>query len=130
MIESIGRTTILVRDQDEALNFYTQVFGFDVIADMTLENGFRALHVGPRGSATGFWLMPAHGEGTQLVGAQTAGEPLAVLYTGNCQVTAIELYARGAELRVPVTKTPTSVYAHVADLYGNEFVLVELIAER
>ncbi len=127
MIESIGRTTIMVRDQDEALQFFTEKFGFRVIADLALANGFRALHVGPIGSETGFWLMPANGE-EQLarVGRQLGGEPLAVLYTTDCVGTVAELSGNGVAVRVPVTRESGAVYAHVLDLYGNEFVIVEL----
>lgn len=128
MIESIGRTTILVRDQNEALRFYTESLDFGVIADITLDNGFRALHVGPRGSETGFWLMPAGGDDKMArVGKQTAGEPIAVLYTSSCDATVAELKSRGVAIRVPVTQSPGSIHAHIADLYGNEFVIVELV---
>jgi catechol 2,3-dioxygenase-like lactoylglutathione lyase family enzyme len=129
VIESIGRTTILVRDQDEALRFFTEQFGFRVIADIALENGFRALHVGPNGSETGFWLMPANGEEQQAqVGRQLAGEPLAVLYTADCAATIAGLSSNGVEIRVPVTRESGAIFAHVLDLYGNEFVIVELVA--
>ena len=128
MIESLGRMTILVRDQDEALKFYTDVLGCTVIADIWLDNGFRALHVGPQGiDGAGFWLMPANGE-EQLarVGRQTAGEPIGVFYTSDCRGTVDALKAKGVIFRVDPVAADGAVFAHMLDLYGNEFVIVEL----
>jgi catechol 2,3-dioxygenase-like lactoylglutathione lyase family enzyme len=128
MIESIGRTTILVHDQDEAKRYYTEQLGFETIADVRLENGFRALHVGPAGvSGTGFWLMPAASEEQRArVGKQTGGEPLAVLYTSDCVAAYAELAARGVRFLSEPVDAGTSVHVHFRDLYGNSFVLVEL----
>jgi catechol 2,3-dioxygenase-like lactoylglutathione lyase family enzyme len=128
VIESIGRVSILVRDQEEAKRWYTEKLRFSVIADLTLENGFRALHVGPGDPpVTGFWLVPApDGERGARVGNQTGGEPLAVLYTADCRKTHAELTAAGVHFPIPPVETPDDIHAHFRDLYGNEFVLVEL----
>lgn len=128
MIDSIGRTTILVNDQDEAKRFYIEQLGFKTIAHERLENGFRAVHVGPAGvTGTGFWLMPAESEEQRArVGKQTGGKPLAVLYTSDCAGTYAELTSRGVRFLSEPVDAGSSVHVHVLDLYGNSFVLVEL----
>ena len=129
MIGSVGRLTVLVHDQDEALRFYTGPLGFRVIADVELAGGFRALHVGPPGSDTGIWLMPATGEEQrERVGRQTAGEPIGVLYTADCRGAVDQLRANGVRIVTDLVETGDSRFAHLLDLYGNEFVLVELAA--
>jgi predicted enzyme related to lactoylglutathione lyase len=118
---------VLVNDQDEALAFYTNAFGFRVIADQLLDNGFRALHVGPAGSDTGVWLMPAQTEEQRArVGRQTAGEPIGVLYTEDCRETVERLRANGVRIVSEPVDAGGSRFAHLHDLYGNAFVLVEL----
>lgn len=49
MAPALGRMTVLVEDYEEALEYYTDTLGLEVIADRELENGFRALHVGTPG---------------------------------------------------------------------------------
>jgi catechol 2,3-dioxygenase-like lactoylglutathione lyase family enzyme len=76
ILTTLGRTTLLVRDQDEALAFYRDRLGFEVLHDGRTPDGFRALHIGllaqqhePR---VGLWLIPARGnEELALVGRQT-----------------------------------------------------------
>ena len=127
MIESIGRTVLLVRDYDEAVDYYRRKLGFEVIFDAELESGFRAVHIGlPGQQGVGLWLSPAAGDKAALVGRQSGGGPFLVMYTSDCRTTIEELRGRGVDiLREPVEEAD-SVYAHFADLYGNEIVLVEL----
>ena len=48
MIE-IGNAQLWVHDQDEALAFYTEKVGFEIRADVTMDEwGFRWVNVGPR----------------------------------------------------------------------------------
>lgn len=46
MIDYIGRTVLLVRGYDEAIRFYREKLGFEVIFDRKLDSGFRAVHIG------------------------------------------------------------------------------------
>ena len=49
MITSLARVTILVKDQDEALKFYTEKLGLEKRDDNTFAPGMRWLTVAPRG---------------------------------------------------------------------------------
>jgi catechol 2,3-dioxygenase-like lactoylglutathione lyase family enzyme len=59
----IGNAQFWVHDQDEALDFYTRVLGWEVRADVTMEAwSFRWLCVGPVGqNDVGLVLMPVPG---------------------------------------------------------------------
>ena len=48
MITRLSHATIYVLDQEEALAFYRDKLGFEVRTDMTMDNGFRWLTVGPK----------------------------------------------------------------------------------
>src|SRR5258706_10927181 len=48
MIKRLGVTGIYVKDQNEALRFYTEKLGFEIRADVTME-GYRWLTVGVKG---------------------------------------------------------------------------------
>ena len=56
----IANTQFWVRDQDEALNFYTKTLGWEVLSDVTMEAWrFRWLVVAPPGQPDmGLVLMP------------------------------------------------------------------------
>ncbi|HEY9514368.1 MAG TPA: VOC family protein [Gemmatimonadaceae bacterium] len=130
MLTAIGRTTILVHDYDEALEFYRDVLGFHPLHDTTAPDGQRYLHMGIPGQAgdppVGLWfLQPGNGD-SDLIGCQAGGQPLLVLYTDDCRATAATLAERGVRFpRLPAERDG-AVFAHFLDLYGNEFVLVEL----
>lgn len=48
MVLRQSHTNIYVLNQDEALKFYRDILGFEVRTDMTLENGFRWVTIGPK----------------------------------------------------------------------------------
>jgi catechol 2,3-dioxygenase-like lactoylglutathione lyase family enzyme len=58
MIKAIGRTVLLVRDYDEALSFYRDILGFQVLFDETTDSGQRLLHAGLPGQlGVGLWFL-------------------------------------------------------------------------
>ena len=124
---TLGRLVVLVQDYAEALAFYQVAFNAHVLFDAPSPTGGRYLHVGfgPEGSA-GVWFLRADGETTVRVGRQTGGEPLAVFYTLDVHAAVARAAAAGAEVVRPVESSSGASFAHVADLYGNVFVLVEL----
>lgn len=61
-----------------------------------------------------------------LVGNQAAGEPLLVMYTDDCHQTCRELKERNVRFRSEPFEEGGSIAAHALDLYGNEFVIVQL----
>ena len=131
MLATLGRFTLLVRDYDEALSFYRDVLGFEVLHDSIATDGQRFLHIGmpaQLGSAgLGLWLLTPGSEADRaLVGRQAGHQPLLVLYTTNCTATASTLEQRGVKFRRPPRAEGATVFAHFEDLYGNEIVLVEL----
>ena len=50
MKQKIGYVALLVRDYDEAIEFYTQKLGFDLLEDTALGEGKRWILVAPPGS--------------------------------------------------------------------------------
>ena len=124
---TLGRVVVLVQDYDTALEFYGAAFGAHVLFDAPSPSGDRYLHVGfgPEDGA-GVWLLRAGGEAVARVGRQTGGEPLVVFYTSDVRAAVARATAAGAEIVRPVECADGASFAHVADLYGNILVLVEL----
>lgn len=133
---TLGRIVVLVRHYDVALAFYQAAFGARVLFDAPSPAGDRYVHLA-FGTATevraadgvpdvGFWLLRADGEDAARVGRQTGGQPLAVFYTADVRSAVARAEAAGGAVVRPVATADGASFAHVKDLYGNEFVLVEL----
>lgn len=126
----LGRVVLLVRDHDEALRFYTDALGATPIHDSTA-GGQRYLHVALPAQAAegaapvGIWFMRAEANDPAL-GRQAGGHPFLVLYTDDCRAAVARFAAAGGAVRQPPRAGGGATFAHVADLYGNELVMVQL----
>ena len=129
-VRTLGRTTLLVRDYEKALEFYRDTLGFRVLHDSRKPDGGRLLHIGlsPNNgeSSIGLWLLEATGADDLLVGRQAGSHPFLVLYTDNCEETVRELERLDVEIRKRPTRGDGAMFAHIADLYGNDIVIAQV----
>ncbi|MDB4891397.1 MAG: Glyoxalase/bleomycin resistance protein/dioxygenase [Gemmatimonadetes bacterium] len=129
-VRTMGRTTLLVRDYEKALVFYRDRLGFRVLHDERMPSGERYLHIGLGAHhdepPVGLWLLEAKGADESLVGRQAGSHPFLVLYTDDCDATVRELERAKVEIRRAPFTSDGATFAHIADLYGNELVIVEL----
>jgi len=127
----VGRLVILVRDYAEAIAFYRDRLGFEVFVDIDAGER-RFVHVRlPSQTDFGIWLLKAESSADlERAGGQTGGQPVAVIYTDRLARDVEELSGRGVTFTVPIKKEPGAMFAHFVDLYGNEFVLVELSSAK
>jgi catechol 2,3-dioxygenase-like lactoylglutathione lyase family enzyme len=133
----IANAQFWVHDQDEALAFYTRTLGWEVRADVTMEEWhFRWLVVGPPGQADlGLVLMsiprpPMLDEATsaqlaELV-AKGAGGTL-FLETDDCRAAYDELSARGVVFNDPPTPQPYGIDTSFRDPSGNNVRLTQVL---
>ena len=133
----IANTQFWVHDQEEALAFYTRTLGWEVRADVTMEEwGFRWLVVGPVGrNEVGLVLMPvpqapmldvdSSAHLTDLV-AKGAGGTL-FLETDDCQAAYDELSARGVVFNDPPTAEPYGIDTSFRDPSGNNIRLTQVL---
>lgn len=124
-------TAILVSDQDEALQFYTEALGLEKRHDVTFGPGLRLLTVASHGQmkpelALAKPDVSVFGETyvNELMG-HLGQQVSSVFVTTNCQ----ESYLRLLERHVTFVRTPTAqlhgVEAVFLDPYGNTFLLLE-----
>ncbi|MFI8007518.1 VOC family protein [Streptomyces sp. NPDC086010] len=123
----IALVTLVVRDYDEALSFYTGALGFELVEDTDRGGGTRWVVVRPRGTTgTGLLLAKAKDE-AQLaaVGAQTGGRVGFFLHTEDFAGDHSRMLAAGVRfLEEPRHETYGSV-AVFEDLYGNRWDLLQ-----
>jgi catechol 2,3-dioxygenase-like lactoylglutathione lyase family enzyme len=123
---ALEAVTLVVRDYDEAIAYFTNVLGFARLEDTPLGGGKRWVRVGPPGGGTTLLLARAATPAQEArVGAQTGGRVAFFLSTDDFGRDHRALCARG----VRFSEEPrTEAYGRVAvfeDLYGNRWDLVE-----
>lgn len=127
--QSIVHVALVVRDYDEAIEFYTKKLGFRLVEDTDQpDQDKRWVVVAPPGSdGTSLLLAQASKpEQVPFVGNQTGGRVFLFLKTDDLWRDYEKLVARGVEfVRTPRTE-PYGTVAVFRDLYGNLWDLLEL----
>ncbi len=124
----IALVTLVVRDYDEAIAFYTDALGFELVEDTDRGDGTRWVVVRPRGSAPGAALLLARaGDGEQRasVGAQTGGRVGFFLHTEDFAGDHARMLAAGVRFLEAPRHEPYGSVAVFEDLYGNRWDLLQ-----
>jgi catechol 2,3-dioxygenase-like lactoylglutathione lyase family enzyme len=129
MIQRIGHVTVIVRDQEEALRFYTDKLGMEKREDERMGE-FRWLTVAPPGGGTAIVLQKP---GAPFQTPDEAAELLArvgqgttwVVETDDCRKDHAAMAGKGVVFREPPSDMPWGVSAVFEDLYGNKYNLLQ-----
>ena len=129
MKQSIVHVALVVRDYDEAIDFYTKKLKFDLIEDSYQpEQDKRWVIVAPPGSCgTSILLAKASTpEQESFVGKQTGGRVFLFLNSDDFWRDYNDMLSAGIEfVREPAVQ-PYGTVAVFVDLYGNLWDLLEL----
>lgn len=123
----ISLVSLLVRDYDGAIDFYTRVLGFTLLEDTELGNCKRWVRVAPSGSNGPALLIARAVTPAQLaaVGNQTGGRVFLFIETDHFQRDYDAMRARGVRFIEPPRHEPYGTVAVFEDLYGNRFDLIQ-----
>lgn len=128
MQQQLALVSLVVRDYDEALAFYTGILGFDLVEDTAQpEQGKRWVVVKPKGGAGAAILLAqaATQEQVAAIGNQTGGRVFLFLQTDDFERDFRLYQDRGVTfVRAPKTES----YGRVAvfrDVCGNLWDLIE-----
>ena len=130
MIERLSIVPLIVKDLDEALEFYTEKLGFEKVTDVVM-GPLHFLTVAPKeGKDTEILLQVPD---PQMMGEEIAAEMMKqvgksttwIFKVDNCEATVEELREKGVKILMEPRTLPYGTQAIFADLYGNAFVLQE-----
>jgi catechol 2,3-dioxygenase-like lactoylglutathione lyase family enzyme len=123
----IGLVSLVVRDYDEALAWYSDVLGFTVVEDTPLAGGKRWVVVAPPGSGGTGLLLARAANAVQVarVGDQTGGRVFLFLDTDVFARDHAALVAHGVKFAEAPRRESYGLVAVFEDLYGNRWDLVE-----
>ena len=133
-IQSLALTSLLVRDYDEAINFFVDVLGFDLIEDAPRSEPLapaktkRWVVVAPPGSSESRLLLAraANAEQRSCIGNQTGGRVFMFLYTDDFWRDYRLFKTRGVKfVRGEPRDEPYGTVAVFLDVSGNMWDLIE-----
>jgi catechol 2,3-dioxygenase-like lactoylglutathione lyase family enzyme len=133
MKQSIVHIALLVKDYDEAIDFYTKKLNFELVEDTyQTEQDKRWVVVSPPGS-NGVTLLLARASKSEqeaFIGNQTGGRVFLFLNTDDFWRDYNEMKSRGIKFVRPPKQQDYGTVAVFEDLYGNLWDLLELNSDH
>ena len=126
-MRAIAHVAIVVRDYDEAIDFYTRALGFEVIEDTPLSADKRWVLVAPPGNSGTSLLLAKASNADQVsrIGNQTGGRVFLFLHTDDFRRDHLAMLSRGVRFVEGPREEAYGTVAVFEDLYGNRWDLIE-----
>lgn len=131
MLQTIAHITLVVRDYDEAIAFFTETLSFDLIEDIPSKDRQgrhkRWVLVAPHGSgATQILLAQASNEEeASRIGNQTGGRVFLFLHTDDFWRDYSAMREKGVKFIREPKQEKYGTVAVFEDLYGNQWDLLQ-----
>jgi catechol 2,3-dioxygenase-like lactoylglutathione lyase family enzyme len=127
MPQTLASITLVVRDYEEALAWFTHALGFDVLENLDQGNGKRWIVVAPSGSR-GTTLLLAQAstpEQSSRIGNQTGGRVFLFLHTDDFWRDYHAMKSRNVKFLEQPREEPYGTVAVFEDLYGNKWDFIQ-----
>ena len=130
MRQTIATVAYVVRDYDEAIKFFVETLGFDLIENTCLkqeQSGKRWVVVKPKGKAGCSLLLAKAVSDLQLsaVGNQSGGRVFLFLQTDDFWRDYDAMKVKGIVFTAPPRQEVYGTVAVFLDLYGNKWDLIQ-----
>jgi catechol 2,3-dioxygenase-like lactoylglutathione lyase family enzyme len=127
MPQSIAHLALIVRDYDEAIQFFTEKMDFHVVEDRPVNESKRWALVAPANSARASLLLAkaANDQQASRIGNQTGGRVFLFLHTDNFWRDYERMKSRGVKFAETAREEPYGTVAVFEDLYGNRWDLLQ-----
>jgi catechol 2,3-dioxygenase-like lactoylglutathione lyase family enzyme len=127
MPQTLGHVAFLVRNYGEAVAFFTNALGFQLIEDTPQDEGKRWVLVAPANSHGSSLLLAQAStpEQTARIGNQTGGRVFLFLHTDDFWRDYRGMKARGVKFLETPREESYGTVAVFEDLYGNKWDLLE-----
>lgn len=127
MYNRIAHIALVVRDYDEAINFYTKKLDFDLLEDIKISEEKRWVVVAPKGARECTLLLAraANKEQVESIGNQSGGRVFLFLFTDDFTRDYEKLLSRNIKFVRPAADHDYGRVAVFEDLYGNQWDLLQ-----
>jgi catechol 2,3-dioxygenase-like lactoylglutathione lyase family enzyme len=131
MPRTLSALALLVRDYDDAIAWYRDKLGFELIEDTPQGNAKRWVTVAPDRSGMRVLLAKADGpEQTARIGNQTGGRVFLFLETDDFRRDHAAFAARGVRFLEEPRSESYGTVAVFEDLYGNRWDLIQHVRQH
>jgi len=122
----LSLTAVMVRDYDEAVDFYVNKAGFELVEDTDRGGGKRWVVVSPGAGSGALLLAKASGpDQAARVGDQTGGRVFLFLQTDDFARDHERMSTAGVRFLEPPRHEAYGTVAVFEDLYGNRWDMIE-----
>ena len=127
MNRNLAMITLLVKEYDEAITFFTSQLGFELLEDTALDEKKRWVVVKPKGKAQAAILLAKADspEQEKAIGNQSGGRIFLFLYTDNFWRDYSWMRQNGIVFNEEPRTESYGTVAVFKDLYGNLWDLLE-----
>jgi uncharacterized glyoxalase superfamily protein PhnB len=128
MKQYLAQISLVVRDYDEAIEYYTQILNFELLEDTQLSEHKRWVVIKPKGKESGCKILLAKAatdEQIQCIGNQTGGRVFLFLHTDDFMRDYTAYKNKGVEFIRPVQQETYGTVSVFKDLYGNLWDLID-----
>ncbi len=132
MNQRIAQIALVVKDYDEAIEFYTQKLNFTLIEDTVLSDTKRWVVVSPKGEKGCNLLLAKASNERQLesVGNQTGGRVFLFMFTDDFWRDYHSMVEKGIRFIRPPQEEVYGTVAVFEDLYGNLWDFIQPSSEN
>ena len=127
MKQRIAQITLVVKDYDEAIEFYTKKLDFILLEDTVLNEKKRWVRIAPPGASECSLLLAkaANEKQTNSLGNQTGGRVAFFLFTDDFWRDYNKMLKREVSFVKPPSENTYGTVAVFEDLYGNLWDFIE-----
>lgn len=126
--QSIRYIALVVRDYDEAIEFYTKKLGFTLLEDTKLSDKKRWVRIAPSDSLETCIILSKAASAAQkkVIGNQTGGRVFLSLHTDDFWSDYKAMKSRGIKFLEEPREEDYGIVVVFNDLYGNKWDLLKL----
>lgn len=127
MSQQLHAFALVVRDYDEAIDWYTRALDFQLLEDTPMDAGKRWVRMAPRGSHGACLLLAraVNDEQASRIGNQAGGRVFLFLHTDDFTRDHARMQAQGVHFREEPRHEDYGTVVVFEDLYGNRWDLIE-----
>ncbi|NND51150.1 MAG: VOC family protein [Flavobacteriaceae bacterium] len=127
MARTIGLMTLVVRNYDEAIDYYVNILDFILVEDSGLDENKRWVVIAPKLNSEFKLLLaqPKNEKEAAAIGNQTGGRVFLFLYTDDLDRDYKLYRSRGVKFVREIIEEYYGKVAVFEDLYGNLWDLIE-----
>ena len=124
---SLFQFALVVRDYDEAIAWFTQKLGFELLEDTDMGGGKRWVVVAPSRDAGAQMLLAraVNDQQSSRIGNQAGGRVWLFMHTDDCRRDVRDWTARGVKFLEQPREEEYGIVVVFEDLYGNKWDLIQ-----